>query len=60
MKSSRMLTPAQVAERLGIPVATLKAWRYKGIGPVFSRMGKHVRYDEADVEAYISETRVTA
>lgn len=54
----RHLTPEELAERLGgedgkpFPVETLKYWRRKGTGPRFLRIGNHVRYRLADVEAW--------
>lgn len=49
---SRLLTAAEVAEILGVPVKTLYAWRYKGQGPRAAKVGKHLRYAEADVRAW--------
>jgi predicted site-specific integrase-resolvase len=43
------LTPDQVAERYQISPDSLKEWRYKGRGPKFLRIGKRVRYREADL-----------
>jgi excisionase family DNA binding protein len=37
-------TPDQVAERYQVSEATLKEWRYKGTGPEYVRLGRHVRY----------------
>jgi excisionase family DNA binding protein len=51
-KAIRHLTPEELSERLGIPVETLKRWRRTGDGPKFMRVGRHVRYRLADVEAY--------
>lgn len=48
-------TPEEVADYLGVPVATLYAWRYQrnGKGPKSSKVGRHVRYRWADVEAWL-------
>jgi excisionase family DNA binding protein len=53
--TDRLLTPAQVAERLGIAVRTLETWRYRGRSPRYIRVGKHVRYRPADVDAFLAE-----
>lgn len=53
----RLWSPAELAEHLGIPVATLYAWRYQGIGPVGYRVGRHVRYDPIDVKTWLNENR---
>jgi predicted DNA-binding transcriptional regulator AlpA len=48
-----LLDPGDVAEMLRIPRATLAAWRYRGRGPRWLRVGRHVRYLERDVEAWL-------
>lgn len=54
MPDTRALaTAGQVAEYLGVPVATLYQWRHRGIGPRSSKVGRHIRYRWSDVEAYI-------
>ena len=57
MDSRRHLTPAELAERLGVSVRTLTDWRYRGIGPRFLKVGVHIRYRVADVLAW-EQTRV--
>lgn len=42
-----------VAEYLGVPPATLYQWRYRGIGPRASKVGRHLRYRWADVERWL-------
>lgn len=49
-----LLRAADVAKLLGIPVATLANWRASGKGPPYLRVGRHVRYRDADVEAWIA------
>ncbi len=39
----------QTAEYLNVPVQTLYLWRHQGIGPDAYRVGKHLRYDPADL-----------
>jgi predicted DNA-binding transcriptional regulator AlpA len=48
-----LLEPPDVAEFLGVPVATLSQWRYFGRGPAYISVGKHVRYRTADIEAWL-------
>lgn len=62
--SSRLLTPAQAAEVLGIPEGTLAQWRSQRRGPPFVKLeGRLVRYRSTDMEKYISarvvETELT-
>ena len=49
----RLLWAEEVAVVLGVPVKTLYQWRYKGVGPAGVRVGRHLRYRPADVEAWI-------
>ncbi len=47
--------PAEVAEYLGLTVGQLAQMRHRGVGPLFVRPtgGRSIRYDWADVEAYV-------
>ena len=54
----RQIDTGAAAEYLGVPAATLAYWRSKGRGPSWSRMGKHVRYDERDLEGYVERKKV--
>jgi excisionase family DNA binding protein len=51
-----LLTIEEVADLLVVPLSTLHAWRYKGEGPPALKVGKHLRYREADVLHWL-ETR---
>jgi excisionase family DNA binding protein len=48
-----LATPKEVAEYYGVPEKTLAQWRSRGIGPRFSKIGRHVRYRWADVEKHV-------
>ena len=52
------LTERQVAEQLGLSVATLRAWRHRGKGPRFLRLGRSVRYLPADVDEFLRASAV--
>ena len=52
-ESERLMTLAEVSQLLGVPVATLYRWRHRGEGPTGYRIGRHVRYRRAVVEAWI-------
>jgi excisionase family DNA binding protein len=52
---SKLLTLQEVANYLDVPEATLYAWRQKRTGPQGIRVGRHVRYREADVERWLDE-----
>ncbi|QSR30780.1 excisionase [Nocardioides sp. S5] len=51
----RLLSADEVADFLGIPVATLYQWRHKGCGPDAYRVGKYLRYNPATVRAWLEE-----
>jgi excisionase family DNA binding protein len=51
--TSVLLTPDDVAERLGVPKATLYTWRHCGEGPAWFRVGRHLRTTEADLAAWL-------
>lgn len=51
-----ILTPDDLADELReVSTETLRAWRYRGTGPRFIRVGRHVRYRRVDVEAWLEE-----
>lgn len=56
--TQQLMTPAEVAEWLRVPVATLTEWRYRRRGgPPYVRLGRLIRYDRADVQAWIEERK---
>ncbi len=56
--TTRALTEREVAERLGLSVATLRAWRHRGKGPRFLRLGRAVRYLPSDVDDFVRASAV--
>ena len=59
-RRTKALTERQVAEQLGLSVATLRAWRHRGKGPRFLRLGRSVRYLPADVDEFVRASTVDA
>ena len=49
----RLMTITDLSEMLGVPVDTLYGWRQRGEGPEGYRIGRHVRYRRAPVEAWL-------
>ncbi len=49
-----LLEPVRVARILGVESETLGAWRRKGYGPRWYRIGKKIKYSEADLRAWMS------
>jgi excisionase family DNA binding protein len=54
---TQLLTTDEVAAWLRIPPGTLYQWRHRRVGPVAIRVGKHLRYDSTDVQAWLDEQR---
>lgn len=50
--------PQWLADYLGVPLATVYAMNHKGTGPRRIKVGKHVRYRQADVDAWLDERSV--
>jgi excisionase family DNA binding protein len=56
--ASELLDEQRLAERLGVSRSTLQSWRYAGRGPRYVKIGRLIRYQVSDVEAYLrSQTR---
>lgn len=51
--SAVILTPVAVGERTGLALKTLANWRCLGTGPKWFRLGRLVRYYEADLDRWI-------
>lgn len=50
-----LLSPAEVAAYLNVPVKTVYVWRSAGRGPRGIRVGKHVRYRQGDVDFWLDQ-----
>ncbi len=46
--------PGEVADYLQKPEKTLAEWRSRGIGPRYIPVGRDVRYDWRDVDAWVA------
>jgi hypothetical protein len=54
-----LLTEQEGAKLLGLSVATLRRWRWLGIGPSYLKLGSAVRYSFDDLTTFIEENRRT-
>lgn len=52
-----LLTSKEVSIMLGVPEGTLRYWRNVGLGPVWHKLEGSIRYELADVEAYVQASR---
>ena len=46
-------TVDEVAAYLRVPKETVYAWRKRHYGPAAARVGRHLRYDPAEVRAWL-------
>lgn len=55
----RRLSEREAAAYLGpVTVRTLQDWRLKGVGPAYTKLGRRVAYDVADLDSFIAAARV--
>jgi hypothetical protein len=54
-----LLDEQGAAQALGCSVGLLRKWRLFGDGPAFCKIGRLVRYNEADLSAFVLANRVT-
>lgn len=52
VQQQRLWGVHDVAEYLGVPVATLYQWRYRGYGPRGRRVGRYLRYEADEVRSW--------
>lgn len=59
-ESDRLLSPQELAAYLGVPLATVYGWRYRGNGPPGIRIGRHLRYRWSDLQTWLNAQTTTA
>ena len=59
MTNTPLLTPAQLAELLQVPLQTLYHWRTQGQGPRGFKVGRGIRYSRSEVERWIERQAET-
>jgi excisionase family DNA binding protein len=47
-------TIEEVSTFLRVPVGTLYQWRHRRTGPKAAKVGRHLRYNPADVRAWLT------
>jgi predicted DNA-binding transcriptional regulator AlpA len=52
---NRLLNEKELAALLGVSVSTVRHWRYSYAGPPVQKVGRSVRYDLAECEAWLAE-----
>ncbi len=56
---TELLTAEQVAELTSLSLDTLAQWRSQKRGIPYLKIGRAVRYDPAEVQAYLERCRVS-
>lgn len=56
---TELLTPEEAAEITGLSLDTLAQWRSRKRGLPYLKIGRAVRYDPAEVRAYLERCRVS-
>ena len=54
----KLMSPKELAAWLGVPVGTIYRWNSDGCGPRRVTVGRHTRYAEADVNAWLATRTV--
>ena len=52
--ASALLNEREAADFLSLSYRTLQAWRVRGGGPQFIKLGSNVRYRPADLDAWLA------
>lgn len=55
-----LLTVRDVAEITHVPISTVHHWALRGEGPPSFKLGKHRRYDAAEVAAWLADRKAGA
>jgi hypothetical protein len=52
-KGPLLVSTKELSKMWAMPESTLRYWRCAGIGPAYVKLGGRIKYDLADVEAYV-------
>lgn len=55
MTKDRLMTTAELAEYLDVPLSTVRHWRLTGAGPRAIHIGRHLRFRPKDVEDWLEK-----
>ena len=59
VESNALLTEVAAARILKLSIRTLQAWRCRGIGPDFIRVGRAIRYRHSDLMDWLKRNTVS-
>ena len=52
-RRDRLLGIQELAEFIGVPRQTIYRWRGQGRGPKAAKLGRHLRYRQADIDEWL-------
>jgi len=52
-----LMSVEELAEYLGVPVATIYRWRHHRAGPPAYKVGRFLRFDASEVQAWVKAQR---
>jgi excisionase family DNA binding protein len=55
---SPLMSTAELAEYVGVPLQTVYKWNKDGTGPQGIRVGKYVRYRRVEVDAWLDQRTI--
>lgn len=55
-----LATADEIADYLGVPLATVYQWSSRGGGPRLIKVGRHLRARWSDIEAYLDAQTISA
>ena len=53
------LTAKKAAGYLGLKPGTLAAWRWRGIGPAYIKIGRRIRYELSALDAFLQAGKIS-
>lgn len=53
--TDHFLTTREAAEFLRVKPETLEQWRWRGYGPLFTKVGRTVRYRQSALDAFAND-----
>jgi excisionase family DNA binding protein len=55
-----LMSVKELAELLQVSVKTIYDWRYRGLGPAAIRVGRHDRYEPAEIERWLDLQKMSS
>ena len=57
MNETRLLSPAEVSNQIGVSEVTLNRWRSEKANLPYYRVGKNFKYAQSDVEQFLKQSK---